>query len=157
MKKKTLIIGLSLMVLTGCAIIPYQKEQSQLQIRSYQTRSWPITDSKLILKACINVLQDDGYSVKNAVPEMGLIVAEKQARNESFGEVFWFGILTVSREATVNITAKQSETTVRVNFLDKKSNAYGGPFSVMQIDDEKFYQEFFAKVDKGIYLQKEGL
>ncbi len=139
MENRLLVLGVALVLLSGCTYFATQSEKTQLQIRSYQTRSWPIADAKLIMKACINVLQDDGYAVKNAVPDVGLIVAEKSAKNESFGEWFWFGISTVNREATINITVKKNETTVRANFLDRKSNVYGGPFSVVQIDDEKFY------------------
>jgi hypothetical protein len=28
---------------------------------------------------------------------------------------------------------------------------------VRQIEDAKFYQDFFAKIDKGIFIQKENL
>ena len=28
---------------------------------------------------------------------------------------------------------------------------------VVQVQDQKFYQEFFAKVDKGVFLAKEKL
>src|SRR5262245_46081965 len=52
--------------------------QTQLQVREYQTRVFDIPDHKLAMKAMLNVLQDDGFVVKNAVVELGLITAEKE-------------------------------------------------------------------------------
>jgi len=37
--------------------------------------------------------------------------------------------------------------------LDNK----GGIREVKQIEEEKYYQDFFSKVDKGIFIQKEKL
>jgi len=36
-------------------------------------------------------------------------------------------------------------------------NNKGEVMDVRQIDDAKYYQEFFGKVDKGIFIQKEKL
>jgi hypothetical protein len=44
---------------------------------------------------------------------------------------------------------------VRANF-NNKLVAQGGLGNVKEVEEE-FYQEFFAKVDKGIFLQKEKL
>jgi hypothetical protein len=46
---------------------------------------------------------------------------------------------------------------VRVNFQIKVLNNKGGIMKIEQIDDEKYYQDFFSKVDKGIFIQKEKI
>ena len=46
---------------------------------------------------------------------------------------------------------------VRVTFQMKKMNNKGEVMDVQQIDTESHYVEFFDKVDKAIFLQKEGL
>jgi hypothetical protein len=48
-------------------------------------------------------------------------------------------------------------TRVRVNFEHKTVDERGGTLEVHQLDDPAFYQDFFSKVDKGIFLQRERL
>ena len=60
-------------------------------------------------------------------------------------------------EATVNVTAFGDKTRVRVSFQEKVLDNLGAVMEARAIDDEKFYQDFFAKVDKGIFLQKEKI
>jgi len=144
--------------LSGCYFVAQNEAQkTQLQVRAFQTRTYKTTDVDMVMKACLNVLQDEGYAVKNVVPQIGLLVAEKAGKNDSFGEWFWFGISVKNLEATVNVAVVGKETKVRANFIEKKNNIYGGQFTANPIDDEKFYQDFFAKVDKGIFIQKEGI
>ncbi len=42
----------------------------------------------MIMKAMLNVLQDDGFIVKNAIMDLGLLSAEKTVDIESKGEAF---------------------------------------------------------------------
>jgi len=51
---------------------------TQTQIREFQTRYYDTNDVKLVMKSVLNVLQDDGFIVKNAVPELGLLTANKE-------------------------------------------------------------------------------
>jgi len=44
---------------------------------------------------------------------------------------------------------------VRVNFQYKLIDNKGVVIKIEQVEDEKFYQEFFSKVDKSIFLCKE--
>jgi hypothetical protein len=79
--------------LTNCASVP-KIERTQLQIREIQTRTYEILESKLVLKAMLNVLQDDGFIVKTAVPELGLLTATKEIDIEKESEsipAFFFG------------------------------------------------------------------
>ena len=34
---------------------------------------------------------------------------------------------------------------------------WGTPVSTAQVEDEKFYQDFFAKVDKSLFIEKEKI
>ena len=45
-------------------------------------------DVKMVMKAMLNILQDDGFIVKNAVLNMGLLSAEKSVDIEDKGEAF---------------------------------------------------------------------
>jgi len=152
----------------GCVLFPQptiDNTQSQLEIREYQTREYETNDSKLVMKAVLNALQDDRFIVKNAVPDVGLVTAEKEIpvlyrRGDSpqdleFSPDRWNA--TKVEECSVNITEYGQLTKVRVNFLTKLINKRKGIIRTKGADDLKQYQEFFAKIDKGIFLQKENL
>jgi hypothetical protein len=150
----------------GCVTTGVTPEKTQLQIREYQTRSYETTDTKLIMKALLNVLQDDGYVVKNANTDLGLLTATKEANVEDKGTAILLSLLAGHNarwtknsiiECSGNISDFGKETRVRVNFQMKLINNKGEPVDVKQIDDSKFYQEFFTKVDKGVFIQKEKI
>jgi len=155
--------------------------KTPLEIREYQTRTFDTSDSKLVLKAMLNVLQDDGYVVKNAVVELGLITASKEidlAPGHSgdaggLGSTVIFGgrggfVLggpqtapayrkTEVRDFTGNVSEFGNQTKVRVNFQRKVLDNRGNVMEVQPIDDPTFYQDFFSRMDKSLYLQKEQL
>lgn len=152
----------------GCttAATSRQPQKTQLQIREYQTRSYDTNDYKMVMKAVLNTLQDEGYIVKNAVFDLGLLTATKEVNVEDKAEVLLQKLLRKNKatwaknsiiEATANVSEFGKETRVRLNFQVKTYNNRGGVMGVRQIEDAKFYQDFFAKVDKGIFIQKENL
>jgi hypothetical protein len=171
-------------IVGGCTIVSFSdkppQEKTQLQTRQFQTREFDTNNTDLILKAVLNVLQDDGFQVKNAVPTLGLLSAEKiidlKNSNSNFGgNDFWsdfFRSMSKNKqsntkdaryeklkviEATVNVTQYGSRAKVRANFQVKILDNNNNTIEVTQVEDAKFYQDFFVKVDKGVFLQKEGL
>ena len=141
-------------------------EKTQLQIREYQTRTYDVEDELMVLKAVANVLQDEGFIITNAEADLGLITAQKESNIEDGGEKF-FSILFFGAnarykknaivESTANVSQFGKQVKVRVNFLLKAYNNRGELIDLGQIDDEQYYQDFFAKVDKGIFIQKENI
>ena len=174
------LIGIVSMI-SACTIVnTYQAPdapKTQLQTRQVQTREFDTNNVKLIMKAVINVLQDDGFIVKNSQLDLGLLTAQKeidlsQSRgnsNDCWSE-FFQGIarnrsrnstdLTYSKikivESSVNISEFGKQTKVRANFQVKVLDNLGNPKEVYQVEDAKFYQDFFVKVDKGVFIQKQG-
>jgi hypothetical protein len=137
---------------------------SQLQIREFQTRAFETADTLLVMKALLNVLQDDFYIVKNADAALGLVTATKEIDVDDRG--FWSKFFSdkddrwkknsiVECSGTVSPYGKR--TRVRMNFQVKTYDNSGAIMEVVQVQDQKFYQDFFAKVDKGIFLAKEKL
>ncbi|MGB9711771.1 MAG: hypothetical protein ACP5J5_05595 [Dissulfurimicrobium sp.] len=165
--KKMWILSLILSVsILGCATTGVTPQKTQLQIREFQTRSYETNDTKMVMKAMLNVLQDDGFIVKNAVLDLGLLSAEKSVDIENKGEAFlakfFEGANAVWKKAsiiecTANVSEHGKQIRVRVNFQVKVLNNKGGIIKIEQIDDEKYYQDFFSKVDKGIFIQKEKI
>jgi hypothetical protein len=142
------------------------KAKSQLEIRQMQTREFETSETTTVLKAMLNVLQDDGYIVAQVNPEIGFFNATKMMDTEdtlakTWG-TFWWGpsarwIENTVIDCTSNVSPFGEKTRVRTNFQLKQMNNKGGVEEVKIIDDPKFYQEFFTKVDKGIFIEKEKI
>jgi hypothetical protein len=140
-------------------------EKTQLEIRQVQSRTFDTKDQILVMKAVLNVLQDDGFIVTNANSELGLIAASKEIATEKIKKPEMqqrFGLPIhahfVLIEASVTINLIDNQTRVRANFQikffddDRKKL-----LTVSQIMEGSYYQEFFSKVDKGIFIQKEKI
>jgi hypothetical protein len=142
---------------------------TQLEKRQFQTRTYEGTDKALIMKAMLNVLQDDGYIVNNANPLLGFISGSKEFDvadktidiQKEFGtnksSLAWKGVKVATIEATANVTEYGKEMKVRINFKRKLLNIYGNAQVINEIDDEKYYQDFFSRVDKAIFIQKQKI
>ncbi|MFH1049845.1 MAG: hypothetical protein V1779_02815 [bacterium] len=169
------------LAVAGCTVVSYQKQavapKSQLQTREFQTREFDTNNTKLILKAMINVLQDDGFVIKNADSELGLLFATKEMNISKTGtgsnQDFWNQVFenmskkpqqqkeqTYNKikvvEASINVSEIGRRSKVRANFQAKILDNLGNAVDVYPVEDQKYYQDFFSKVDKGIFLQKQG-
>lgn len=143
--------------------------KTQLEKRQIQTRTYDCVDKALIMKAMLNVLQDEGFIVNNANPLLGFISGSKEFDvsdksidiEKEFGTnrsaLSWKGIRVATIEATANVTEYGKEIRVRTTFKRKLLNMYGNAQVINDIDDEKYYQDFFAKVDKAIFIQKQKI
>jgi len=178
-------IVLTMVAVSACTVIRFPEQartpQTQLQTREYQTREFDTNDVKLVMKAMLNVLQDDGFVVKNAVMDLGLLTATKEVQlsDKSASNKYWMDALDVvfdtrgsssrSRttqdtrynkfkqvEVSVNVSELGKRCKVRANFQAKILDNTGNPVEVSAITDPKFYQDFFSRVDKGIFLQRQG-
>ena len=61
------------------------------------------------------------------------------------------------RDFTGNVSEFGQQTKVRVSFQRKVLDNRGDVVEVEPIDDPVFYQDFFSRMDKSLYLQKEHL
>lgn len=142
-------------------------QKTQLEIRQMQTRTYQTKDKTLVMKAMLNVLQDDDYIIEQVNMDLGFFNAQKEVdvedSGEKFWQTFWWGkaYATYKKnqiiDATANISEFGDEMRVRVNFRVKVINNKGGVEIVRQIDNPEYYQKFFSKVDKGIFIEKEQI
>lgn len=144
-------------------------QKTQLEKRQMQTRMYDCTDKALIMKAMLNVLQDEGFIVNNANPLLGFISGDKEFDvtdksidiEKEFGKnrtsLNWQGVRVATIEATANVTEYGKQIRVRINFKRKLLNIYGNAQVIDEIDDENYYKGFFAKIDKAIFLQKQKI
>lgn len=158
---------LQTLILTGCVPPkPTAPPMTQLQVRQIQSRKYNTKDTRLIMKAVLNVLQDDGFIVKNAQLELGLLSAEKDVDVENKGQALFATLLSGQQarwakhaviEVSANVSEHGEETRVRVNFQRKTFNNVGVVSNITQIIDSAYYQQFFSKVSKGVFIQEEEL
>jgi hypothetical protein len=156
-----------LLLVASCA--PQKPEpppKTQLEIREFQTRTFSTNNTRLVMKSMLNVLQDEGYIVKNVALDLGFLTATKEEDIENHRATFWLGIAEGRdarwekhkiTEATCNVTEFGTGTRVRVNFQQKILDNHGSVAQIKQVTDEQFYQDFFAKVDKGIFIQEQNI
>lgn len=152
-----------------------------MELRAIQTRNYDQPDPKVVLKTVLDVLQDEGFIVDYGHTELGILHATKTitvTEDLAFNRTGdFFGGISGSRlsptgvydgvadiGATVNVTRFASGTKVRVSLQRINTvvrfYSYNGPIYEKQggpIVDAKIYQEFFAKLDRGMFLQKQGL
>lgn len=168
----------------GCMPAPPKPPPTQLEVRQYQTRTFDTPDWRMVMKAMLNVLQDDGYVVTNAVVDLGLITAQREtdlAPGRSgdgtnagviggLGSIILGGSVGVGtqtnppryskterRDFTGNVTEFGQQTKVRVSFQRKVLDNRGDVIEVEPIEDPEIYQDFFWRMDKSLFLQKERL
>jgi hypothetical protein len=60
-------------------------------------------------------------------------------------------------EANVNVTADGERTRVRISLIVKVTDTRGNVRKVRPVTDAMAYQRLLAGLDKGLFLQKEGL
>ena len=151
-----------------------QKPQlTQLQTRQLQTRNYQTEDTKIILQTALAVLQDDGFVVQNANVDLGLLAASKSLQDinvDSSGKAFLKGFFgfggSVSTkefstvETTVTVTLFGKETRVRLSARLSSvefGSAAGSNTKYEAITEAEFYQAFFSKLEKGIFIEQQNL
>ena len=161
--KESVILLAGLLTFGGCATTG-TPVKTQMEMRQFQTRTFETSDAMAVLKAMVNVLQDDGYIIRDANTDLGLLSASKEVDVSSGGDIFvaaLFGGANArwAKNSLYDVTANVSEygetCRVRVTFQVKKMNNKGEVMDVKQIDEESHYVDFFAKVHKGIFLDVE--
>ena len=152
-------------ILTGCVHPQSEVPITQLQTREIQSRDFDIANSKLVMKSMMNVLQDEGFIIKNAVLDLGLLSAEKNIDVENKAKAVLVSLLVANArwskqqilEASANVSEFGSKTRIRMNFQTKIVDNYGCPREVITLNDPLYYQEFFDKVGKGLFLQEQEI
>jgi hypothetical protein len=119
--------------LTGCATTTDRVldtgDKTQLQKRSYQSRIFDTSDKEKVLRAAISTLQDLGFVIDRADLTLGMVSGTKLEGYQI--------------KITVSVRPKGNDRMV------VRANAQ---FNVTPIDDPKQYQDFFASLEKSLFL-----
>jgi hypothetical protein len=150
--------------------------RATLELRQAQSRTFETTDQRLVLKAALNILQDEGFVIRSAEADLGLVTAVKEWRsrqpNQGLRLLKWVAAIPTygasllvptgatefsAIEANVNVMPEGALTRVRISLVSKVTEKDGKVRSVTPVEDPLAYQRLLAGFDKGFYLQKEGL
>ena len=165
MKKLCVWLVVVAALMMGCGGPP-APQMTQLQVRELQTRIFETSDTKMVMKVMLDVLQDDGFIIKNVDSNLGLLTADKDVNVENKFNAFMSAFSSGSQarwnkyavvEVSANVSDYGEKTKVRANFQEKVFDNFGAVSSVQAIMDEDYYQQFFSTVSKGIFLGEENL
>ena len=116
----------------GCATTQQQlldSNQSQVQLRSIQTRAFDTTDREKTLRTVMATLQDLGFVVDQADATLGTVTATKLNR--------------YALRMTVSIRPRgETQTLVRANCQ----------YQEKPVVDPEPYQQFFTSLEKAMFL-----
>lgn len=111
-----------------------ETDQSQVEARSIQTRTYDVTDKNLTLRTVIATLQDLGFVIDKADEVLGSVSATKLD----------------GYELRITVTVRpRGETQLLV-----RANAQ---YKLKAVDDPEVYQGFFTSLDKSMFLSTHGV
>ncbi len=128
------------LLLYGCSTPETPKDllaptDTQLKIRSMQTRAFELTDRNTAMRGVIASLQDLGFIIERANEPLGLVTAAR------FAEPNYYDVVSVT-------------VTVRQDTKDKLAVRVNAIYNSKPIDDPKVYQNFFASLERSLFLTK---
>jgi hypothetical protein len=147
-------------------------EAESMAQRQLQTRKYSTTAEDKIINACINVLQDSGFTVENTDAKLGTILASKQREAVESGQVAGALIIAVIFGVTIPIDKNQSmfasivvspaaseknASLVRITFSRLVWNDRGAVSKAERLEDPEVYQTFFTKLSKGLFLEAQSI
>ena len=141
--KLTVVAGgwvLVALLLGGCVAQPsvsLEMEDSAVEVRSYQSRTYEGVAVTTVMHALVSTLQDLGFVIKMGDARLGLVSA---SRFEQGGFGAANGELLIT--ATVRETSPE-DVEVRVN----------ARLGMLPVEDPEPYRDFFAAVSQALFLE----
>ena len=132
----------SLLMLHGCAAPQPSQDllaptDAQMKMRSLQTRTFDLKDRNAAIRGVIASLQDLGFIIERANEGLGLVSAAR------FAEPNYYDVVTIT-------------VTVRQDTPEKMSIRANAIYNNKPIDDPKVYQNFFASLQRALFLSEES-
>ncbi|MDJ0711238.1 MAG: hypothetical protein QNJ14_12640 [Woeseiaceae bacterium] len=126
-----ILLAVSLLIVAGCAAptAAITAGGSQVELRQIQTREYDTLDKRGTLRSVVATLQDLGFVIDKADFELATISATKLQ----------------DYEIRMTVIVRQREG----NRLAVRANAR---FNEQPIEDPQSYQDFFAALDKAMFL-----
>jgi len=110
--------------------------EAQMQLRSFQSRTFDVSNRTVAMRGVIAALQDLGFIIERANEPLGLVTAARFAEPDNLSVV----------EVTVTVRPQANgRMLVRANAI----------FNHTPVNDPKVYQNFFATLDRSLFINKE--
>lgn len=103
--------------------------------RAAQSRLFDTTDERFLLQSAVGVLQDLGYTLEEARPEIGMVVGRRAVPSP------------VRVQIVLRRLPARPAIVVRVSAQAVGAQAFGGPLS-----DPALYQQFFDRLSQSVFL-----
>jgi hypothetical protein len=132
--RSAILWGVAVMLLMVCACAPptrqvLETQESEVRLRSIQSRIFETTDTNKTLRAVIAALQDLGFVVDKANTSLGVVSATKLS-----GYVL---------RITVSVRPRgESQVLVRAN----------AQYNIQAVEDPEPYQRFFDALAQSMFL-----
>ena len=133
--KRHVLIPCGILLLVICACASKQKDilettESQVRLRSIQSRVFDTNDGLKLLRTIIATLQDLGFVIDKADAELGTVSGTKRKG--------------YTLRMTVSIRPRgESQMIVRAN----------AQYNIQTVEDPEPYQQFFASLSRGLFLE----
>lgn len=127
---RTVLLVFLIAAIAGCTTSRKQVLASgnQVEVRSYQTRTYD-TDNKIrVLRAVMATLQDLGFVIDKADDRIGIVSATK--------------LQGYALSMSISVRPNGQQMTVRAN----------AQYNLTAVEDPGPYQDFFTSLDKGLFL-----
>jgi hypothetical protein len=128
-----LTVILSVLILAGCVTTArkaFESDESQVELRSIQTRAFDTTDKKKMMQTVISTMQDLDFVIDKADLTLGSVTGSK-----------FLGYNSVTMTVTVRPRGEK-QLLVRAN----------AQYGVQNVEDAATYQDFFNALEKAIFL-----
>ena len=169
MKKLLGLVGLCVWM-SACASYTnlYVPDANYLERRNIETRIFDTQNTKELLVASAQLLQDMGYTITESDADIGVITATKMREAGSkVGKVALEVLAILDRHnnqqpvyedkqkffvSIVNTKTKDRKVRTRVTFARITYDNLGSVMRIEKLKDTKLYQEFFDKLSQSVFL-----
>lgn len=176
--------GLFCLLLQGCPM-PYEmrhhnqwdareqiwlSDESQVKIRSAQSRVFDTTDRQRMLSMILSTLQDLHFKVEVLDEELGIVSGRRYVENEQVygGDVsyVWYqpdALLVLNRNYRTWGPFYNRSNLVRVTVTVRKRNETqlvvraSAQFYLRAVEEPDLYQQFFRTVEQALFLQGQSV
>jgi hypothetical protein len=171
----------AMIFLSGCTSTPTAKdmvsiEESTLQERQMQTRSFDTANESVIFSSSVATLQDLGFNIDEIDRNFGLITCSKTRDAREVGAQvgnFFLGLAgalvgihvgdNTDNMQTILVTVVttpkeiQDKTNVRINIKRIIRNKQGYIKTIETVSEPSIYDEFFGRLSKAVFLEASNI
>ena len=127
------VVLFSIVILSGCAtpaVRALESNESQVKLRSIQTRAFDTTDKKKMMQTVISTMQDLDFVIDKADFMLGSVTGSK---------FLGYAVVTM----TVMVRSRgEKQLLVRANCQ----------YGIKSVEDPATYQDFFVSLEKAMFL-----